>query len=311
MAAPSIMTTMRPVAGNATLAVFNPAAGGGRAARRLSTVLPELRVACPGIELASTAGPGDATALARAAWQHGTREFVVIGGDGTMFEVLNGLFPVVGDERPAVAYLPLGTGNSVAREFGCPDAKRALATLRTPRRRRVDVLRLEHDSGSLHFVNLFSVGFPAAAGELANSRFKALGSAGYVVAAAGALLGMRPQPMPTRCDAGGWDRRDLALVSFCNSGYTAGIMQIAPGADPGDGLIDVIRVGALSRARFIWTFAKVFRGTHTTSPGVEHTRATTVVFDLPGSVACMIDGEVIRCRPRRLTVLPGALEVLG
>jgi diacylglycerol kinase (ATP) len=191
------------------------------------------------------------------------------------------------------------------------DVASALAALRSGRRRRVDVIRLDHDDGCLHYVNLCSLGFSAAAGELTNRRFKGLGAAGYIAAVLVTLARLEHPVFPIRLDDGDWDRRPTALVSFSNSGFTAGTMNMAPGADPSDGLVDVIRVGALSRPRFLATFPKIFAGTHTSAPGIAHDKAARIALDLPGPVDCMIDGEIVRCRPTAITVLPGAVEVLA
>jgi len=293
------------------VAILNPAAGGGAAGRRVDRVLPDLRAIFPDLEVVRTAGPGDATALAREGWRRGVRTFVIIGGDGTAFEALNGLFPCDDEARPALAYLPLGTGNSFVRDFGITDPASALAAMRSGARRRVDVIRLEHAEGSLHYVNLCSLGFSAEAGELTNRRFKALGSAGYVAAVLVTLARLSYPALPISLDGGAWDHRPAALLSFSNSGFTAGSMNMAPGADPSDGLIDVIRVGALSRPRFLATFPKIFAGTHTAAPDIEHARAAAVRFDLNTAIDCMIDGEIVHCRPYSLTVLPGAIEVLA
>lgn len=88
-------------------------------------------------------------------------------------------------------------------------------------------------------------------------------------------------------------------------------MRMAPAADPTDGRVDVIRVGALSRPRFLATFPKIFAGTHVAAPGIEATTAATVDLDLPEPVDVMVDGEVVRLRLRRLVVEPGAVEVLA
>lgn len=292
------------------VAILNPTAGGGAAGRRMRKIQPELESIFPGLRVVRTERPGHATEIARSAWTEGVRTMIVIGGDGTAFEVLNGLFPVSEQERPTVGYLPLGTGNSFVRDFGVTDARGALAALRTGQHRAVDVVRLEHDDGALHFVNLCSVGFSAAAGELTNRRFKGLGAAGYIAAVLITLARLDYPILPVRLDDSDWDRRPAALLSFSNSGYTAGSMNMAPGADPSDGEIDVIRVGALSRARFLATFPRIFAGTHTSAPDIEQRRARRIELDLPEPLDCMIDGEIVRIRPRALQVLPSALDVL-
>jgi diacylglycerol kinase (ATP) len=291
-------------------AILNPNAGGGAAGRRFPKIRPKLVNTFPDLEVATTTGPGHATELARQAWANGARTVLVIGGDGTAFEVLNGLFPIEGPDRPTLGYLPLGTGNSFVRDFDVFNAAGALRALERGTRRPVDVVRITHDGGSLYYVNLCSLGFSASAGELTNRRFKRLGAAGYIAAVLVTLARLEHPTFPIRLDEGEWDRRPTALLSFSNSGFTAGSMNMAPGADPSDGHVDVIRVGPLGRGRFLATFPKIFAGTHTQSPSIEHHLATRVDLDLDGPVDCMIDGEIIRIRPSRIDVLHHALDVL-
>jgi YegS/Rv2252/BmrU family lipid kinase len=291
--------------------IVNGAAGGGACGKRAHKVIEALRDTFTDAEIAWTDGPGHATELARDARDDGATAIVSVGGDGTAFEVLNGLFPHDDDAvLPALGYLPLGTGNSFVRDFDITDTDSALVALRSERRRRVDVVRADHDDGVFHFVNLCSLGFTATAGDLTNRRFKGMGAAGYIAATLITLARLEHPVFPVRLDDGDWDRRPCALLSFSNSGYTAGTMNMAPGADPADGRVDVVRVGALGRGRFLATFPKIFAGTHTQARDIEQTTAATVDLDLPGPVDCMVDGEIIRARPTRLTVLHHALEVL-
>lgn len=293
------------------LAIINGAAGGGRCGKKAPAVLQRLRGTWPELTEAWTDGPGDATTIARQAWDQGQRTFLSVGGDGTAFEVLNGLFPrTEGEDRPTLGYLPLGTGNSFVRDFDVTDTDSAIAALESGRRTPVDVVHAEHTGGSFHFVNLCSVGFTAEAGDLTNRRFKALGAGGYVAATLVTLARLKHPVFPIRLDQGEWDRRPVALLSFSNSGYTGGTMNMAPGADPADGEVDVVRVGDLGRGRFLATFPKIFAGTHTQAADIEQARATTVELDLDAPVDCMVDGEIIQAQLTRLTVLHHALEVL-
>lgn len=293
------------------LALLNPAAGGGRAGRRVEAVLSELRSIFPDLEITATVGPGHATELTRQAWQREIHSFIIIGGDGTAFEAINGLLPLSGDARPTLGYVPVGTGNSFARDLGLTDLGRAITALRSGRRRAVDIIRIEHEAGILYALNLFSLGFAAMAGAIANRHFKALGATGYVAAVLVALAKLENAATPLQLDESGWDHRPAALLCFSNSRTIAGTMNIAPCADPSDGFMEVIRVGAISRARLFGTFPRIFNGTHTMARGVELKRAKTAALGLHAPIDCLIDGEIVCCRPHTLTLLPGVLDVLS
>src|SRR5215831_11635361 len=96
---------------NAYFAIVNPAAGGGRARSLFGPAFDRLRAEGLAIDIRETSASGHAADLARAAWNEGYRKFISVGGDGTAFEVINGLFPLADNSpSPRLAFLPLGTG---------------------------------------------------------------------------------------------------------------------------------------------------------------------------------------------------------
>jgi diacylglycerol kinase (ATP) len=293
--------------------VVNPAAGGGRAGRRAPEVLARLRSQGRVASVYETRAPGEATGATREAYRAGTRRFLAVGGDGTTFEMLNGLFPEAAEARepPLLASLPLGTGNSFLRDFGVTDAVAALAAVEAGRERTVDVVRCVHREGELFYVNLLSTGFSATAGELTNRAFKPLGPAGYVAAVLACVARLAHPVLPIRLDDGERDDRPAVLLSFSNSRYTAGTMEMAPRADPSDGELDVVRIGALSRLRFVAAFPRIFQGTHVRIDGCEQTRARRVEIFGTGPIPVMVDGEVLVLEPTALEVLPGSLRVMA
>jgi YegS/Rv2252/BmrU family lipid kinase len=293
--------------------IVNPAAGGGKCGERCGSALARLRDAGLTLEVRRSDGPGHATELAREAYAQGHRRFLAVGGDGTSFEIVNGLFPRPdGDDDPIVlGMLPLGTGNSFLRDFGITGARRALDALVRGDERPCDVVRATHDHGEIFFVNLLSVGFSARAGELTNQRFKRLGAAGYVAAVLLCVASLDYPVIPLSLDGGEIDARPAALISFSNSKFTGGTMMMAPHADVADGAVDVIRVGALPRGRFVATFPHIFRGTHVSRPGIEETRAKRVDLLDDGERPVMVDGEIFNLSVRALEVMPRALTVIA
>ncbi|MCB9669615.1 MAG: diacylglycerol kinase family lipid kinase [Alphaproteobacteria bacterium] len=284
--------------------LVNPAAGGGRAGKLAARWLDGLDV-----DVRTTVGPEHATALVRAGREAGESVFVAVGGDGTLFEVVNGALSA-GSGRPTVGILPLGTGNSFGRDIGVngpEDARRALEDRTT---RTVDVLRLVHDDGELFSINLTGLGFSAAAGSLTNRRFKRFGAFGYVFAVLVELSRLSAPVVRYRVDGADWVTEPLVMLSLCNSQYTGGAMQMAPGAAIDDGRLDLVRLGPMSRTAFLRAFPKIFAGTHLDLPNAGLVRCTGVDLDLPGPVDVMIDGEVRSLHLTRVEVLPGALEVL-
>ena len=322
------------------LAIVNPAAGGGRCGRLAKAALARLREAGVAVETAETSGPGDATGLARAAYGRGQRQFLAVGGDGTAYEIVNGLFPEAwvsaeaGEEsgavhggRVALGFLPLGTGNSFLRDFTERGAEHAADAIVTGRRQACDVLRLTHAAGEVYFINLLSMGFTADVTAAANRRFKGLGELGYILGVLYCLARLERRAFPVRIQQGGplrsepegrlrsepegeFDRRRCLFLSFSNSKFTGGKMMIAPGASTNDGLLEYVRWGPVGRLELLRNFAKLFDGTHITHPQASRQGARWVEFALDAPIDVMVDGEVLTLDCRRIEVLPDALDVM-
>lgn len=292
------------------LAIVNPAAGGGRCGKRAPAALADLEAAGIRLAVKETRAAGDATRIAREAYALGRREFVVVGGDGTAHEVVNGLFPeALTGGRLRLGFLPLGTGNSFLRDFsseGLPFAKRALIGGAI---RGSDVMRIRHAQGDVYSLNLASIGFVADVCVLANRAFKPFGAAGYALGVVGQLARLESRAFPFRVDGGPlWNER-ASFISFNNSKFTGGTMMMAPAADVLDGKLEVVFAGALSRLELLRTFPKIFSGAHVHHPAVRTVQAARVDFEIPNAVDVMVDGEVLTVQLRSIEVLPNALDV--
>lgn len=311
------------------LAIVNPAAGGGRCKKLARSVLERLRA--DGIRLTpvETHRPGHAVEIVREAVVQGYRRFLAVGGDGTSFEIVNGIFsapqqqaaredasaasppPQQVVERPVLGFLPLGTGNSFLRDFTHRGLDHALEAIRLGRTHPCDVLRLVHPGGAIHFINLLSMGFPADVAALVNRRFKSLGEVGYLLGVLVCLARLSRRPFPLRLDGEPEPQRDPCLfLSFNNSKFTGGKMMIAPHAEVADGLIEFVRWGPVGRIGLLRNLPGLYDGTHIEHPLAVRRAVRCVEFELEEPVTIMVDGEVMTLRCQRLEVLPSSLLVL-
>ena len=295
------------------LAIVNPRAGGGRGRKMLGPVFEQLRAGGFAIDLAETQGAGDATRIAREAYARGQRHFVAVGGDGTSYEVVNGLFPEAGaGERPTLGFLPLGTGNSFLRDFSDRGLEHAVKSLIAGRTQACDVLRLRHRGGVIHYINLLSVGFPADVANLRARHFSGQGELGYVISIFLELARFKRRPFPVRVDGETeFDRRRCLFLTFNNSKFTGGTMMIAPKAEVNSGLIEYVRWGAIGRLGLMWNLPKLYDGTHIEHRLAERKAVRRVEFALDSPVDLMVDGEVLTLHCEELDVLPGALDVVA
>jgi diacylglycerol kinase (ATP) len=293
------------------LAVVNPAAGGGACGRHAPATIDRLRQSGLEVDVIETRAPGEARELARTELAGTRRHFIAVGGDGTSFEIVNGLLDIPQNgERATLGFLPLGTGNSFLRDFSDQGAEYAIDALKQGKRRPCDVIRVTHKTGVLHYINIFSIGFVADVCATRNRRFPGLGEFGYTLSTVLRVATLRPYVFPMRTDGrGGEDREPLTFLSINNSRFTGGKMMMAPDANTRDGLLDIIRVGRMGRVTLLQTFPKIFKGTHVQHPAVTCNQATGVDFELDADVDVMIDGEMLKFNPTRLEVIPGAIDV--
>jgi YegS/Rv2252/BmrU family lipid kinase len=279
----------------------------------LGPALERLRASGIAIDVAETQGAGDATRIAREAYGRGHRRFIAVGGDGTAYEIVNGIFPQAGEgARPTLGFLPLGTGNSFLRDFSDRGVEHAIESLTTNRAQPCDVLRLRHRAGVIHYINLLSVGFPADVATLRARRFSRQGELGYVISIFLGLARLHRRPFPVRVDGETeFDRRRCLFLTFNNSKFTGGTMMIAPKAEVNSGLIEYVRWGAIGRLGLMRNLPKLYDGTHIEHPLAECKAVKRVEFELDAPVDVMVDGEVLTLHCEELDVLPGAMNVVA
>jgi diacylglycerol kinase (ATP) len=297
------------------LAVVNPAAGGGRCRKLVSPTLEKLRAAGIKIDVAETTAPGQGITIAREAHATGYRNFIAVGGDGTSYEIVNGIFsgedgsPPV--ERCTLGFLPLGTGNSFLRDFSDQGVDAAVTALLAGRTQTCDVLRLKHTEGVIYYINLLSLGFTADVATMRARRFSHYGQLGYVLAIFTCLAKLERRPFPLRVNGNGdVDRRRCLFLTFNNSKFTGGTMMIAPNADVNDSLMEYVRWGPIGRLGLIRNLATLYDGTHIRHPLASHQAVRRVDFELDAPVDVMVDGEVLTLQCQTLDVLPSALNVV-
>lgn len=299
--------------GQTYLAIVNPAAGGGRSNKLLGPALQRLRDAGIEVKAATTRSAGQATEIARDAYARGIRKFIAVGGDGTSYELVNGLFPqAIGHEVPTLAFLPLGTGNSFLRDFSDRGVEYAIEAILAEKTRPCDVMRMRHRGGVLYFINLLSMGFSADVATLRSRRFSNWGELGYITSIFLTLARFNRRPFPVRV-AGeeNFDTRRCLFLTFNNSKFTGGTMMIAPKAEVNDGLVEYVRWGPIGRLGLIRNLPTLYDGTHIQHSLAERKAVQNIEFNLESPVDVMVDGEVLSLHCQELDVLPAALNVVA
>ena len=301
-----------------TLLVVNPTAGHGRGKKVFERLEPRLRTALPGLEIRFSEYAGHAVEIGREIARAGYDRLLCLGGDGTPYELINGLYA---DGRPArlpeIGQIPAGTGNSFLRDFDITTPGQALEAILAGRRRKVDLVEFTYAgdrAGSAtvrsHSLNIIGVGLIADILQLTNEKLKFMGAAGYSLAVLVRLIRGMKNRITIEADGRRLDFADSAFV-VSNSKYTGGKMKIAPPAATSDGKADIILFNGVNRREMVAIFAGVFSGKHMAHPKVDHIPAATISVVADPPLRLMVDGELIGWTPLRLKVLPAELDILA
>ena len=292
----------------APLVIVNPTAGGGRAARSMPWLRERLGPR-PEARIEVTARPGDAEALASGAAAAGHDRVVVVGGDGTVQEVVNGLLDR--PSPPELGLLPLGSGNDLARSLGLPTETGAAWRIAIGGETRpLDVARARNGDGTERwFASAGGIGFDAqvAAAMIERSGWQ-VGRAGYLLTTLAELRRYANRHVRLTIDATTTVHHVL-LVAIANGAYYGGGMRIAPAARVDDGVLDVCVVGDISRLTAIRQLPNLYRGTHVDHPRVSLHAGRTIEVDGDGDTRVHLDGEPFGSLPLRVSIVPAALEV--
>ena len=292
------------------LLVFNPHAGAGRAARLLPVVRSALEDFAA-LDVLKTGSAGDATRLVAAADLSAYDGLIATGGDGTLFEVLNGLYTHDKAQRIPLGLVPVGTGNAFARDLGLlpGDWEKAVSLIRAAHLRQVDVGRVEAVSETYFFLNIVGAGLPVDAMEIA-AKLKFLGNSAYTLAALWRAIKLKSYPLSIEVN-GKIIKQDSMFLEISNTRYTGTSFLMAPDAVLDDGLLDVTLLGKLSRLRLLRLFPSIYKGHHVRYEEIQTRKAQEIRITAPEGLVLAPDGELRGCTPATITCLPRDLQIFG
>ena len=297
------------------LLVANPAAGGGGGRTLGEKAAALLRERGMAVRLAFTTGPGDAERIARAALAAGGERFLVLGGDGTVHEVVNGLVDAAAGrtrhDGTVLGVVSSGSGCDLVRTFGLDRPPETLAThLASSEVLPIDLGRVRYVGPDgvpqvRVFANIAEVGFGGQVARTAARLPRRLGPARYSVGIVATWGAFRRVPTRITHD-GGTHASAVCNVVVANGQFFGGGMHVAPRALPTDGRLnlqawvgsptDVLRAGRQLRT-----------GAHLARPDVHEWQSSAVTIEGDRPLALEADGEVLGTSPASFDVLQRAI----
>ena len=290
------------------LLVYNPQAGNGRSRALLPAVIAAFREA--GIEavLHLTERPGHAEQIAAEASFGEYQGIVAAGGDGTLFEVVNGYYRNPSPRRIPLGVVPIGTGNAFARDMALAtdQTREAVAFISGGRTRRVDVGRFTAGGQRRHYLNILGLGFVADV-VLSASRMKMLGNISYTIGVLLRTVTLKPYHFHMELD-GRVIEGEGVFTEISNTRYTSNFLM-APAALIDDGLLDVTVLGRLTRRRLLTAFPLIFTGEHVKIPEVQTYTARHISISTDTPKVLTPDGELLGQTPVEVDCLPRDIKV--
>ena len=260
---------------------------------------------------------GQATQVASEAARSGYEMVVAVGGDGTVNEVLNGLFVegVPHNQNLILGTIPLGSGCDLARSLGIPrEITGAIKVLESGGTRRIDVggvgfLDLRGERESRLFINIADLGAGGMVVQKASRAPRILGQRpNYLWGILSVALSYRARMVSISID-GEPARLAVRNLIIANGRYFGRGFLPAPDAEIDDGLFDIVNIGDFGTIESIWHIPKLHRGTHIGLGKVSTFRGRKVEASADEEVLLEIDGELVGTLPATFEVLPDAINV--
>jgi len=262
---------------------------------------------------------GHAIKIARFFAEKGYQNFMVLGGDGTMSEVINGIFSAHIDRTSQlkIALIPRGTGNDWGRFWGLTrNYKQSIEIFLKGKLHSIDIGKVDYDmegeKETHYFINSVGFGLDAAVVNLTHRLKEIFGSHSfmYTVALLGAVFTYKPHKVKILYDDKTIEE-NMFTMNAANGCYSGGGMKQNPNALPYDGLLDVMLAKNPTFFDILGALRRLFNGKLLEHPVI-------ISFQTPGfDVMCddnaliEADGIIVNgLSPYKISVIPNAIQMI-
>ncbi len=291
------------------LIIYNPQAAHGRARKLLKEIKNYLIERDVSADFLLTEYQGHGRELAKQADFSKYQGVIASGGDGTVFEVLNGYQLNKAIRKPAMGVIPNGTGNAFVRDMGYQpgDWRKAIEAILAKNVREIDIGKINSHQEQHYFLNIIGFGFVSEVNQ-ESIKYKWLGNFAYILAVFSALIKLKSYPLTIEID-GKIIKRDNIFVEISNSCYTGTTFYMAPQAKLDDGLLDITLLNKVGRLKILKVFPSIFSGQHGKFDEVEVFKARTIKVHAPKKMKLSPDGELLAETPFEVECLKRKLKI--
>lgn len=305
------------------LIIYNPVSGGGKAKKDKARILKILEDYHIRYQIAVTEEVGHAEKLTRTAIENGQLKIMGIGGDGTVNEIINGIFgqDKVKSTDVAFSFIPVGTGNDWIRTIGIPaDYAGAAKTIKTGNYFYQDVgVVTYYDDGvqkKRYFVNIAGMGYDAVVASAANRKRKGgrkMGKSTYLIQLFKCLMGYKMTKVTVSIDGGKETITDSMFslnVGICK--YNGNGMMQVPHAIPDDGIMDLTLFHKVTKMQVMQNTKNLYDGSFVSKDFVStHSASQSIRIDSEPPVLLETDGESMGYSPFEFTLIHRGLKLIS
>lgn len=290
--------------------IINPISGNGRSTYIWQNIKKTLLKKQTKYVAYFTEHKGHATEIVSSLDPQKISVVVVVGGDGTVHDVVNGLQQV----RIPIGIIPAGSGNDYARSIQVPKSYRlALERILSGEKKKIDILHV----GERFCITVVGIGFDGKVAEIANqTKYKKflnrlrLGKFTYFFIVLRLLFQYRPTQVTIKLDGQTYQYENVWLIAVANLPYYGGGMHICPHAQSDDGVLDICLVHNISKYKLLQIFPKVFHGKHINHSAITILKGKNVKVYSDKPVVIHGDGEVIGQTPIEVTIKKDVLDIV-
>jgi YegS/Rv2252/BmrU family lipid kinase len=299
--------------------IVNPVSGGGRTSKIFTKLLPDIRkLFGENYQVHITKQPGDATSYAREISGPADDLIVAVGGDGTVQEVVNGIFN--GRSSPArtceLGIINTGTGRGLIKSLNLPTSpvEQLRQVVRLPGR-KVDIGSITYRDGcnesrARYFLNECQAGIGGTVVKGVSTNHKLLGGTlAFGSVAATQAIGYKARDFRVWTDGTKVECSRLIGIVIGNGAHCAGGMQLTPNARPNDGILDVLLIHDMNPFRRLLNFSRIYSGNHIRSKYFTCQCCRKIRVDAAEPVLVEADGELLGTVPFTIEVLPARIRI--
>ena len=284
------------------LIITNPISGKRKSVSILKNqIIPHLKKQKINFESFITKYPSHAKEKINTYNLNDIERIIVLGGDGTMHEVINGMLSRNDNKNIPIGLLPTGSGNSLIHDLNQLNLKNTLNTILNDRIQKVDLLKINTPNEKLFAINMIGWGMVNDIGYQAEN-LRWMGPMRYNVSSIMQIFKYLPRKANIKID-GECYSSNFAFIMICNTIHVGKGMKMAPKASLKDGKMDLIIIeNNFSRIKLLQMFPKLFNGSHINSKLVKYKKAKSFELYPEVNEELNIDGDMNGITPITVTV---------